>query len=385
MLTFGSVCSGIEAASVAWEPLGFKALWFSEIDNFPSAVLNHHWPDIPNLGDMTKIHEKITSGDMLPPDILVGGTPCQSFSIAGYREGLNDSRGQLTLSFTELADVIDETRTNNKQPESIIVWENVPGVLSSRDNAFGQFIGRLAGEKEPLLPAGGKWTNAGYVSGPKRNIAWRVLDAQYFGVPQRRRRLFVVASARTGFDTSKILFESQSVCRNTAQGSREGNTIARSANSELASGKLVTGPILANCGQKQWLGNQEAFSGDYRVIAKENNSFCPNTDAVLYSRLNRDFREDYKSSPTLTAQMGTGGGNVPNTISLGRVRRLTPIECERLQGFFDNFTKVPFRKKSADDCPDSPRYKAIGNSMAVPVMHWIGRRIKDYLLENDKM
>lgn len=143
MLTFGSVCSGIEAASVAWEPLGFKALWFSEIDNFPSAVLNHHWPDIPNLGDMTKIHEKITSGDMLPPDILVGGTPCQSFSIAGYREGLNDSRGQLTLSFTELADVIDETRKNNKQPESIIVWENVPGVLSSRDNAFGQFIETL--------------------------------------------------------------------------------------------------------------------------------------------------------------------------------------------------------------------------------------------------
>jgi len=374
MLTFGSVCSGIEAASVAWEPLEFKALWFSEIDNFPSAVLNHHWPDIPNLGDMTKIHEKITSGAMTPPDILVGGTPCQSFSIAGYREGLNDSRGQLTLSFTELADVIDETRKNNKQPESIIVWENVPGVLSSRDNAFGQFIGKLAGEKEPLLPAGGKWTNAGYVSGPKRNIAWRVLDAQYFGVPQRRRRLFVVASARKGFDTSKILFESNSVCRNTAKGSREGNTIARSANSELASGKSVTGPILANCGQKQWLGNQEAFSGDYRVIEK---SGC-----AAYTIRYDDVRTN-SISPTLTTKAGQVGN--PSVISLGRVRRLTPIECERLQGFFDNFTKVPFRKKSADDCPDSPRYKALGNSMAVPVMHWIGRRIKDYLLENDKM
>lgn len=374
MLTFGSVCSGIEAASVAWEPLGFKALWFSEIDNFPSAVLKHHWPDIPNLGDMTKIHEKITSGAMTPPDILVGGTPCQSFSIAGYREGLNDSRGQLTLSFTELADVIDETRKNNKQPESIIVWENVPGVLSSRDNAFGQFIGKLAGEKEPLLPAGGKWTNAGYVSGPKRNIAWRVLDAQYFGVPQRRRRLFVVASARKGFDTSKILFESNSVCRNTAKGSREGNTIARSANSELASGKSVTGPILANCGQKQWLGNQEAFSGDYRVIEK--------SDCAAYTIRYDDVRTN-SISPTLTTKAGQVGN--PSVISLGRVRRLTPIECERLQGFFDNFTKVPFRKKSADDCPDSPRYKALGNSMAVPVMHWIGRRIKDYLLENDKM
>lgn len=408
MLTFGSVCSGIEAASVAWEPLGFKALWFSEIDNFPSAVLNHHWPDIPNLGDMTKIHEKITSGDMLPPDILVGGTPCQSFSIAGYREGLNDSRGQLTLSFTELADVIDETRKNKKQPESIIVWENVPGVLSSRDNAFGQFIGRLAGEKEPLLPAGGKWTNAGYVSGPKRNIAWRVLDAQYFGVPQRRRRLFVVASARNGFDTSKILFESKSVCWNTAKSRREEHTIARSANSELASGKSVTGPILANCGQKQWLGNQEAFSGDYRIIEKIDNTFCIASNIINRSinaggngkgfKLEKSYTLDTSSqphsvaytiryddvrknliSPTLTTKAGQVGN--PSVISLGRVRRLTPIECERLQGFFDNFTKIPYRQKSTDDCPDSPRYKALGNSMAVPVMHWIGRRIKDYLLE----
>lgn len=402
MLTFGSVCSGIEAASIAWEPLGFQPLWFSEIDSFPSAVLNYHWPQIPNLGDMTKIHEKILSGRVPPPDILVGGTPCQSFSIAGDREGLDDERGQLSLSYIELANVIDEKRKKSGKKESIIVWENVPGVLSSKDNAFGQFIAKLAGESEILQPAGRKWTNVGYVSGPKRNIAWRILDAQYFGVAQRRRRLFVVASARAEFDPRKVLFECESVPRNIAQSRTKGDSAAGSVRTRLASGKRVTGPLLANCGQKQWLGNQEAFSGDYRII--ENPTFCiaSNTinreaknggngkgfqheksytldttspHAVAYSRLNRDVRAHGNSSPTLTAQMGTGGGNVPSVISLGRVRRLTPIECERLQGFFDNFTKVPYRMKSKEYCPDSPRYKALGNSMAVPVMHWIGRKI----------
>lgn len=411
MLTYGSVCSGIEAASVAWESLGFKALWFSEIDKFPCAVLRHHWPDVPNLGDMTKIHEKIANGDMPPPDILVGGTPCQSFSISGSREGLNDSRGQLSLSFIELADVIDEKRENNKQPKSIVVWENVPGVLSSRDNAFGQFIGKLAGEKEPLLPPGKRWSNAGYISGPKRNITWRVLDAQYFGVPQRRRRLFVIASARDGIDTSKILFESKSLCGNTSESRGKGNNTPRSSNAELASGKSVTGPILANCGKKQWLGNQEAFTGDYRIIEKHNNTFCIASNIINRSinaggngkgfKLEKSYTLDTSSqphsvaytiryddvrkhliSPTLTTKAGNVGS--PSVISLGRVRRLTPIECERLQGFFDNFTKIPYRKKSADDCPDSPRYKALGNSMAVPVMHWIGQRIKDHLLETEK-
>lgn len=259
MLTFGSVCSGIEAASIAWEPLGFKPLWFSEIESFPSAVLDHHWPQIPNLGDMTKIHEKITKGEQLTPDVLVGGTPCQSFSIAGPREGLGDSRGQLSLSYIELANVIDEERKKSGKKESIIVWENVPGVLSSKDNAFGQFIGKLAGESVALQPAGKKWTNVGYVSGPKRNVAWRILDAQYFGVAQRRRRLFVVASARAGFDPRKVLFESESMPRDIAQSRVEGNSVARSSRTRLASGKQVTGPLLANCGQKQWLGNQEAF------------------------------------------------------------------------------------------------------------------------------
>ena len=215
-MKYGSVCSGIEAASKAWEPIGWKPAWFSEIEPFPSAVLAHHWPEVTNLGDMTKIADAVRAGEVEAPDVLVGGTPCQAFSIAGLREGLSDDRGQLTLSYVELANAIDAKRRERGEPEAIIVWENVPGVLSSKDNAFGCFLAGLAGESSELQPAGGKWTHAGCVSGPERVIAWRVLDAQFFGVAQRRRRVFVVASARKGFDPAAVLFELDSVRRDSA-------------------------------------------------------------------------------------------------------------------------------------------------------------------------
>ncbi|EJA4992425.1 DNA cytosine methyltransferase, partial [Salmonella enterica] len=195
-MRYGSVCSGIEAASVAWESLGWQPAWFAEIEAFPSAVLATHWPDVTNLGDMTGIAAAVHAGDVEAPDVLVGGTPCQAFSIAGLRNGLADKRGQLSLSYVELANAIDDKRRERGEEEAIIVWENVPGVLSSKDNAFGCFLAGLAGESSELQPTGGKWTHAGCVSGPERTIAWRVLDAQFFGVAQRRRRVFVVASAR---------------------------------------------------------------------------------------------------------------------------------------------------------------------------------------------
>lgn len=228
-MKYGSVCSGIEAASKAWEPLGWKPAWFSEIEPFPSAVLAHHWPEVTNLGDMTKIADAVRAGDVEAPDVLVGGTPCQAFSIAGLREGLSDDRGQLTLSYVELANAIDAKRRERGEPESIIVWENVPGVLSSKDNAFGCFLAGLAGESSELQPAGGKWTHAGCVSGPERVIAWRVLDAQFFGVAQRRRRVFVVASARKGFDPAAVLFELDSVRRDSAPRRESQPEIARNA------------------------------------------------------------------------------------------------------------------------------------------------------------
>ncbi|OWF79024.1 hypothetical protein B4900_11410 [Yersinia rohdei] len=218
-MRYGSVCSGIEAASLAWEPLGWSAAWFSEIEPFPSAVLAHRWPTVTNLGDMTKIAELVRAGSVEAPDILVGGTPCQAFSVAGLRNGLADARGQLTLSYVELADAIDDARRERGEKESIIVWENVPGVLSSKDNAFGCFLAALAGEDEPLVPSGKKWTNAGYVSGPKRAIAWIIKDAQYFGVAQQRRRVLLIASGPWGMNDAEflVLFTRGKVCGNQTE------------------------------------------------------------------------------------------------------------------------------------------------------------------------
>lgn len=481
-LTYGSVCSGIEAASVAWEPIGMKPLWFSEIEPFPSAVLAAHWPQVDNLGDMTKIAAAVRAGDVPAPDLLVGGTPCQAFSVAGLRGGLSDERGQLTLSYVELADSIDEKREQNGEQPAIIVWENVPGVLSSKDNAFGCFLAGLAGESEELKPTGKKWTNVGYVSGPKRTIAWRILDAQYFGVAQRRRRVFVVASARTDICPAEILFEYDSLHGDITPGGETGQAVAAltkngvgatgaddnqaqaghliafgggntsgeikvattctahgarldfdtdtfavhgtqdpDVNHELAhtlgrnhgqenacisfaensQGEIrlqggdgqIVGPLSAGGGKPGQGYPAIAFSyKDYGGDATENLS--PTLRAGNSSNSNQN-----SGQPPAVALAGNiiglapqNGGNgtgydesgVSYTLTKSdihgvsfrnRVRRLTPVECERLQGFPDNHTQIRWRRPTAADCPVGPRYRAIGNSMAVPVMRWIGERI----------
>ena len=173
-----SVCSGIEAASVAWHSLGWEPLAFSEIESFPRKVLAHHYPDVPLHGDFTILRDQDWIRDA---DVLVGGTPCQAFSVAGLRQSLNDDRGNLTLEFVRLADAIDDLRPAGNG--AIIVWENVPGVLSVKDNAFGCFLAALVGNDTPLKPTGGQWTNAGMVVGPRRKAAWRVLDAQFRSGP----------------------------------------------------------------------------------------------------------------------------------------------------------------------------------------------------------
>ncbi|NHA25142.1 Dam family site-specific DNA-(adenine-N6)-methyltransferase [Enterobacter roggenkampii] len=403
-MKYGSVCSGIEAASKAWEPLGWKPAWFSEIEPFPSAVLAHHWPEVTNLGDMTKIADAVRTGDVEAPDVLVGGTPCQAFSIAGLREGLSDDRGQLTLSYVELANAIDAKRRERGDPEAIIVWENVPGVLSSKDNAFGCFLAGLAGESCELQPPGGKWTHAGCVSGPERVIAWRVLDAQFFGVAQRRRRVFVVASARKDFDSEAVLFELNSVRRDTAPRREAGERITESAGHCLTNGSHWDGenyphPTLNQSNNIGGIGqsNQEIFSqrgaglvGAYRMVA-----FGEYADDETASTCKA---RDYKDATDLAVAYGipgnwigrepkNGGNSVEpmhniapcqtrtdiHGVAFGfTVRRLTPIECERLQGFPDGHTLVEYRGKSV---ANGHRYKAIGNSMAVPVMRWIGERI----------
>ncbi|ENX5274403.1 Dam family site-specific DNA-(adenine-N6)-methyltransferase [Salmonella enterica] len=466
-MRYGSVCSGIEAASVAWESLGWQPAWFAEIEAFPSAVLATHWPDVTNLGDMTGIAAAVHAGDVEAPDVLVGGTPCQAFSIAGLRNGLADKRGQLSLSYVELANAIDDKRRERGEEEAIIVWENVPGVLSSKDNAFGCFIGALAGESCELQPAGGKWPNAGCVYGPSRIVAWRVLDAQFFGVAQRRRRVFVVASARKGFDPAEVLFEFDSMRRDTPPRREPQTAVTTDTGSSAEGGSHWDNPDNPHptLNQSNNIGgigasNQEVFaqrgaglvSGAYSdisrtLLAKENDSTAedldtyilaygggntggnidvatactahgvrmdfdtetfavhgtqdPDTNHELAHTLGRnhgqenaiitepytiairgreegstvEVRNDGTANALLTPNGGRAGMGV-GAVGWGmQVRRLTPVECERLQGFPDNHTLISWRGKDAADCPDGPRYKAIGNSMAVPVMRWIGERI----------
>lgn len=228
-LRFGSVCSGIEAASCAWNELGWRAAWFSEIEPFPCELLKQRFPDVPNYGDMTALPERILSGEIEAPDILCGGTPCVAFSVAGKRLSLSDARGNLTLVFCKIADAIDAVRTRLRYPPHIIFWENVPGVLNTKDNAFGCFLGELTGASTALKSDAGRWPCAGFVAGPKRTLAWRTLDSQHFGVPQRRRRVFVIASAREDFDPSEILFESDGLFGDSTESGSEGEETTRTA------------------------------------------------------------------------------------------------------------------------------------------------------------
>lgn len=400
-LIYGSICSGIEAATVAWEPLGWKAAWFSEIEAFPSAVLAERWPEVVNLGDMTKIAVAVRAGEVQAPDVMVGGTPCQAFSIAGLRNGLADARGQLTLSYVELANAIDDKRIERGEEEAIFVWENVPGVLTSHDNAFGCFLAGLAGESCELEPSGGKWTHAGCVYGPQRTIAWIVKDAQYFGVAQRRKRVFVVASARKGFDPGQVLFESEGVRRDTPP-SREPQTAVAALTARgvgtcgADDNQAQAGHIIAECANgdishtlkaEGFDGSEDGTGRGIPVIAFGGGNTGGNIDvaACLTAKGQRiDFEvetfavhgtQDPDTNHELAHTLGRNHGQ-ENAISSGMiVRRLTPVECERLQGFPDNHTLISWRGKEAAECPDGPRYRAIGNSMAVPVMRWIGERL----------
>jgi DNA (cytosine-5)-methyltransferase 1 len=355
-MRFGSVCSGIEAASVAWEPLGWKAAWLAEIEPFPSAVLAHHYPDVPNLGDMTKLAGRILNGEIEAPDVFCGGTPCQAFSVAGLRKSLDDARGNLSLTFCEIANAIDNARSFRGLDPSIIFWENVPGVLSTKDNAFGSFLAGIAGEDNALEPPRGKWTDAGYVLGPQRAVAWRVLDAQYFGLAQRRKRVFVVASARAGFDPAEVLFEQEGMRRDSPP-SRE-------------TGQSVAGTI-AKCSFSGGAGGRPAGAAGNHFVGVE-----IGPSGGKFTDLNPTLDARCKDGPIRNQLAGAvmqkaWPASIASTLDM-QVRRLTPVECERLQGFPDGYTDI---KPKGKPTPDGPRYKALGNSWAVPVVRWIGQRI----------
>ena len=446
-LTYASLCSGVEAASLAWEPLGWKPAWFSEIDKFPSAVLAERWPHVPNRGDMTKFKEWPNDSTI---DVLVGGTPCQSFSVAGLRKGLDDPRGNLMLTYLAIAD---------RYRPKWLVWENVPGVLSSNGGRdFAVFLGALG--------------KLGY------GWAYRVLDAQYFGVPQRRRRVFVVGCLGGWQRAAAVLFERHSLQGHPAPGRGKGEVAPTTPARSTGGGGLgtdfdcdggliprVAGTLKACAGKSGTPNGAEEADRlipvvfDPAQVTSVANHSNPKPGApchtlhrheppLLVGQVNMQgskgnaVADEGDKAFTLNAMHGhdmhavcirmregkEGGGKGPlvsedqsltlatandqvlcthdvvgslcaesgpnthgsrgvsgtQTMLQGyiqpttpmQVRRLTPVECERLQGFPDNYTRIPWRGKGPEDCPDGPRYKAMGNSMAVPVMAWIGRRIQ---------
>ena len=312
-----SVCSGIEAATVAWHDMGWKPVAFSEIEKFPSQVLSHHYPEVPNLGDMTKYKEWNLNESI---DILVGGTPCQSFSLAGLRQGIQDPRGNLMLTYLGILD---------KFRPKWCVWENVPGVLSSNGGRdFGSFLTALG--------------EFGY------GFAYRVLDAQNFGVAQKRRRLFVVGCLGDWRSAAEVLFESESLCRDSTE--------SRSKR-EATSREFI--PSIANTIQTTC--HDYSRADGFNMITQPTIGFNTNARPDEMKFLS-------EQSNTLTSSQYSG------VVSPMAVRRLTPVECERLQGFPDGYTDIKLNGKQT---PDGGRYKALGNSMAVPVMAWIGKRIQE--------
>lgn len=473
-MRFATVCSGIDAATLAWKPLGWEPAFYSEIAAFPRAVLKHHYPDIPLHGDFTTI-----KGDEYGPvDLLAGGTPCQDFSVAGKRAGMDGARGNLSLEFIHLVERI--------RPRWV-VWENVPGLLSiDGGRAFGAFLGALG--------------KCGY------GFAYRILDAQYFGVPQRRRRIVLVAYLGDWRPPAAVLFERESlrgditprreagagVAALTSNGvgtcgvddnqGQAGHLIAhtlraegfdasedgsgrgvplvpdvawalqerdskgcdsKGCDSSTKDGHLI--PIAFDCKAS----GQHGFSigdtsptlrsmasssshpngGGQVAVAIQERAVCEKPDAGPDGKGFRDDDLSYtleaRTVPQAVAfqchggsvgEMGTlraGNGNetggVPFVMNLrGReggavpemddlasmrassggssrsyvadyaVRRLTPVECERLMGMPDNYTRIQWRKKPAEQCPDGPRYAAIGNSWAVPVFRWVGERINAF-------
>ena len=401
-MNYLSVCSGIEAATVAWHELGWKPVGFSEIEKFPSQLLQHHYPHVTNYGDMTNYKEWSLNESI---GLLVGGTPCQSFSVAGLRKGLEDPRGNLMLTYLGIAE---------KFKPKWLLWENVPGVLSS--NGGEDFACLLKGMAE-----------LGY------GFAYRVLDAQHFGVPQRRRRVFVVGCLGDWRSAAKVLFESESLSRDITPSRQEGKEIANcikaspssygSYNPARSEGNaVVVGTLLArdhkgidSYDHTKIIIDRSVSAIDLKDVSKTLTASYGTGGADLDIKPLVLEPKSYAIAENIIGRQAHNGGNgngyseevmytlnasgvhgvahgfntnarpdemkvekelsntlttcqIPGVMKQMRVRRLTPMECERLQGFPDGYTHTPTSS-------DTTRYKALGNSMAVPVMKWIGKRI----------
>ncbi|USE34710.1 DNA cytosine methyltransferase [Endozoicomonas sp. SCSIO W0465] len=446
-----SLFSGIEAATVAWHPLGWMPVGFAEIEPFPCAVLEHHYPDVPNLGCVTDITEAMIK-QLGPIDLVVFGSPCQDLSVAGKRKGFDGERSGL---FFAAIQIIRWARKHGNC--RFALWENVPGAFSSNQGKdFAEVLRLLTGTDQscPEQPGQKKWRYAGVSFGKEGLVEWRVCDAQFYGVPQRRRRVFALADFGDWTRREPILFESESLLRDSEPGAEAWEESAPEAGTSIEAGGL-TGNLSAY--------DMTAF-GQYgpgkTSSTLKQRDYKDATDLVVFepgamSRLGGHWSSDL--SPCLRAHMGDnhptiafnpkddpvhsntvamtlqaqgnglsaavaipihdqatrhsgkrgehqdGKGNglgigqpgdPMNTLTAGdkhavastssgeaelAIRRLTPVECERLQGFPDGYSAIPWKNKPAEECPDGPRYKALGNSMAVPVMRWIGNRIQTAL------
>ena len=342
MLTYGSVCSGIGTDHLAWATLGWRCAFFAEIEAFPAAVLAQRFPDVPNLGDFTKI-----GAEHGPIDLLAGGTPCQSFSVAGKRAGLDDPRGNLTLEYLALA---------GRLRPRWLVWENVPGVLSDDGGrTFGTVLGLLG--------------QLGY------GFAWRLLDAQYFGVPQRRRRVFLVGHLGAWQPAAAVLLEPESMRGDPAPRRQAGQDAARPVASSPRGGSGYRNDSDTAENLIAFNGRQDPVPGETAGALDSD----PSSQVVAFAENSRaELRlegGDGQTAGSLKAGGGKAGQSYPAVQQGMAVRRLMPVECERLQGLPDHHTRTAWRGRAPEACPDGPRYRAIGNAWARPVAAWIGERL----------
>lgn len=517
-MRFLSLFSGIEAASEAWVPIGWECAGVSEIDPFACAVLAHRHPHVPNLGDITKITEMQIAA-LGHIDLVVFGSPCQDLSVAGKQKGLSGERSGL---FYPAVDIISWARL--WCGTRFALWENVPGAFSSNQGRdFAAVVGTLAGLDDIGVPPKG-WGTEGCAVGDEAMVEWATLDAQWFGVAQRRRRIFALADFGNWAGRSPILLESEGVRGDSAPSREAREDIAGSLASRTTGGgfpgtdEACSGyvqPVRRSVASAHRMVAFGEYASDGTASAMKARDYKDATDLVAiahvpcmptlrsgggstasHGAVSGDSKDEYivpvcttgsvthtltaegfdasedgtgrgtpviafnpnqvtsptnrsriepgDPCPTLTkfgeptcvafhsnaqadqlptssrdtrvtdaltcsqtaavaisvalrgregggtAELGdeiagclrasSGGGDKPHVLTATAVRRLTPVECERLQGFPDNHTQIPWRKKPADQCPDGPRYKALGNSMAVPVMRWIGQKIDVALL-----
>lgn len=386
-MRFLSLFAGVGGFDLGLERSGHECIGQVEIDPFCRRVLERHWPHVARWSD---VREWQGHGDE-SVDLVCGGSPCQAFSIAGLRKSLSDDRGNLVFEFL---------RVCNAANPAWIIWENVPGVLSTQDNAFGCFLAAMVGADAPLISPleRGRWSDAGMVAGPQRAAAWRCLDSQHFGVAQRRRRVFLIAGPSIE-RLSQILFEPESRCGYPAPGKETGEKVAGGTTDRIAAtlkqrGRGATDEVMDNLQLIEAYQCHGSNVGKMGTLRQGNGALTGGVPFVTHTLTGEGFdaSEDGtgrgtplafqpKASSTQSMNPSTIAPSLGTTKEVGvihhGVRRLTVVECSRLQGFPDDWCCLCGANENLDacTCPDSPRYRALGNAVTVSVIEWLGGRL----------